>query len=111
VAKLLEVPRGIGEASLIRHMQRPMNIGASMQDAYDVEQRSLDGHIIRLHRPAEIVLMAYVRSLLTLWFSSRKSSDPSGFGNCTICFVIFLLQRTSSLTKNIQATAHACCAR
>jgi len=27
---LLEVPRGIGEAPLIRHVQRPMNIGALM---------------------------------------------------------------------------------
>jgi hypothetical protein len=27
-----------------------MNIGALMQEVYDVEQRSLDRHAIRLHR-------------------------------------------------------------
>jgi hypothetical protein len=49
-AKLLQVPRGVGEAPLIRHMQRPMNIGALMQEIYDVEERGLDRHAIRLHR-------------------------------------------------------------
>jgi hypothetical protein len=49
-AKLLEVPCGIDEAPLIRHAQRPMNIGALMQEVYDVEQRGLDRHAIRLHR-------------------------------------------------------------
>jgi hypothetical protein len=49
-AKLLEIPRGIGEAPLIRHAQRPMNIGALMQEVYDVEERGLDRHAIRLHR-------------------------------------------------------------
>jgi hypothetical protein len=49
-AKLLEVPCGIGEAPLIRHVLRPMNIGALMQEVYDVEQRGLDYHAIRLHR-------------------------------------------------------------
>jgi hypothetical protein len=33
-------------------MQRPTNIGALMQDTYDVEQRSLDGRVIRLRRPS-----------------------------------------------------------
>jgi hypothetical protein len=51
VAKLLDVPRGIGEAPLIRQVQRSMNIGALMQDLYDVEQRSLDENVIRLRRP------------------------------------------------------------
>jgi hypothetical protein len=46
----LEVPRGIGEAPWIRHVQRPVNIGALMQKVYDVEERSLDRHAIRLHR-------------------------------------------------------------
>jgi hypothetical protein len=49
-AKLLEVPRGIGEAPLIGHVQRPMNIGALMQEVYDVEERGLDRHAIRPHR-------------------------------------------------------------
>jgi hypothetical protein len=35
---------------LIRHVQRPMNIGALMQEIYDVEQRGLDRHAIRPHR-------------------------------------------------------------
>jgi hypothetical protein len=48
---LLDVPRGIGEAPLIRQVQRSMNIGALMQDLYDVEQRSLDENVIRLRRP------------------------------------------------------------
>jgi hypothetical protein len=48
--KLLEGPRGIGEEPLIPHMQRPMNNGALMQEVYDVEQRGLDRHAIRLHR-------------------------------------------------------------
>jgi hypothetical protein len=37
-------------ASLIRYVQRPMNIAALMQEVYDVEQRGLDRHAIRLHR-------------------------------------------------------------
>lgn len=49
-AKLLKVPRGIGEAPLIWHAQRPMNIGALMQEVDDVEERGLDRHAIRLHR-------------------------------------------------------------
>ena len=49
-AKPLEVPRGIGEAPLIRYVQRPMNIGALMQEVYDVEERGLDRHAIRPHR-------------------------------------------------------------
>jgi len=49
-AELLEVPRGIGKAPLIRHVQRPMNIGALMQEVYDVKKRSLDVNAIRLHR-------------------------------------------------------------
>jgi hypothetical protein len=49
-AKLLEKPRGIGEPPLIRHAQRPMNIGALMQEFYDVEERGLDRHAIRMHR-------------------------------------------------------------
>jgi hypothetical protein len=48
-AKLLEVLRGIGEAPLIRHAQRPMNIGTLLQEVYDVEQRGLDRHAIGLH--------------------------------------------------------------
>ena len=42
----MEVPRGIGEAPLIRHAQRPMNIGAMMQEVYDVEERGLDRRAI-----------------------------------------------------------------
>ena len=49
-AKLLEVRRGIGEAPLLRHMQRAMNISPLMQEVYDVEQRGLDRHAIRIHR-------------------------------------------------------------
>jgi hypothetical protein len=37
---------------------------------------------------AETLHMAEVSSFLTLWFNSRRSNDPSGFGNCTMCFVI-----------------------
>jgi len=48
-AKLLEVPRGFREAPMIWDMQRPMNIGASMQQVDDVEQRGLDRHTIGLH--------------------------------------------------------------
>jgi hypothetical protein len=48
-AKLLEVPCGIGKASVIRHVQRPMNIAALMQQVYDVEERGLDRRAIRLH--------------------------------------------------------------
>src|SRR5258706_13392581 len=32
--------------------------------------------------------MAEVSSFFILWFNSRRSNDPSGFGNCTMCFVI-----------------------
>jgi hypothetical protein len=49
-AKLLEVPRGIGEVPLIRNVQRPVNVGALMQEVYYVEERGLDRHVIRLHR-------------------------------------------------------------
>jgi hypothetical protein len=49
-AKLLEVRRGIGEAPLLWHMQSPMDISPLMQEVYDVEQRGLDLHAIRLHR-------------------------------------------------------------
>jgi hypothetical protein len=49
-ANLLEVPRGIGETPLVRNVQRPVNIGALMQEVYDVEERGLDRHAIRLHR-------------------------------------------------------------
>jgi hypothetical protein len=31
-------------------MQRQMNIGPSIQDVYDVEERGLDRHAIRPHR-------------------------------------------------------------
>jgi hypothetical protein len=47
---LLEVPRGIGEASMVRHVQRPMNIDALMQEICDLEERGLDRRAIRLHR-------------------------------------------------------------
>jgi hypothetical protein len=47
---VLEVLRGIGEAPLNRHVLRPVNIGPLMQEIYDVEQRSLDRHAIRMHR-------------------------------------------------------------
>ena len=49
-AKLLEVLRGIGEAPLIRHAQRPMNVSEAKQELNDVEQRGLDGDAIRPHR-------------------------------------------------------------
>jgi hypothetical protein len=49
-AKLLEISRGIGEAPLIRHAQRPMNIGALVEEVCYVEERDLDRHAIRLHR-------------------------------------------------------------
>jgi hypothetical protein len=49
-AKPLQVPRRIGKAALIRHAQRPMNIGALMQKVDDVEEHGLDRHVIRLHR-------------------------------------------------------------
>src|SRR6516162_5749027 len=32
--------------------------------------------------------MAEVSSLFILWFSSRRSNDPSGFGERTMCFLI-----------------------
>jgi hypothetical protein len=37
---------------------------------------------------AETAYMAEVSSFFILWFNSRRSNDPSGFGNCTRCFVI-----------------------
>jgi hypothetical protein len=37
---------------------------------------------------AETLHMAEVSSFFTLWFNSRRSNDPSGFGNCAMCFVI-----------------------
>jgi hypothetical protein len=37
---------------------------------------------------AEILQIVLVSSLFTLWFSSRRSNDPSGFGNGAMCFVI-----------------------
>jgi hypothetical protein len=49
-AKPLEVRCGISEALLIWHVERPMNIGAVMQEVDDAEERSLDCHVIRLHR-------------------------------------------------------------
>jgi len=39
--------------------------------------------------------MAQVSSLIILWFNSRRSNDPSGFGNCTMCFVFTLLHDCS----------------
>jgi hypothetical protein len=47
---VLEVLRGISEAPLIRYVQRPMNIGPLMKEVYDVEQRGLGGHAVRMHR-------------------------------------------------------------
>ena len=49
-ANLLEVPRGIGEAPLIRHAQRLMNIGALMQEVYNVEECGFNRDAIRFHR-------------------------------------------------------------
>jgi hypothetical protein len=49
-AQLLEVLRGIGAAPLIWHVQCPMNIGAVIQQIYDVEERGLDRCAIRMHR-------------------------------------------------------------
>ena len=49
-AKPLEVRCGISEALLIWHVERPMNIGAVMQEVDDAEERSLDCHVIRPHR-------------------------------------------------------------
>jgi hypothetical protein len=46
----LEVSCGIGELPLIRYVLRPMNVGALMQNVYDIEERGLDRHAIRLHR-------------------------------------------------------------
>ncbi|GLR87923.1 hypothetical protein GCM10007857_46350 [Bradyrhizobium iriomotense] len=37
---------------------------------------------------AEIVQIVLASSLFTLWFNSRRSNDPSGFGNGAMCFVI-----------------------
>jgi hypothetical protein len=37
--KLLEVLRDIGKAFLIRHAQRPMNIGALVQEVHHIEHR------------------------------------------------------------------------
>jgi hypothetical protein len=34
------------------------------------------------------VQMTQVSSLFILWFSSRRSNDPSGSGKGTMCFVI-----------------------
>lgn len=36
---------------------------------------------------AETAYMAEVSSFFILWFNSRRSNDPSGFGNCTRCSV------------------------
>jgi hypothetical protein len=46
----MDVPGCISEASLIRHAQRAMNVGPLVQEVYDLEQRGLDRHAIRLHR-------------------------------------------------------------
>jgi hypothetical protein len=46
----MEVRCGISEALLLWHVERPMNVGAVMQEVNDVEERSLDCHAIRLHR-------------------------------------------------------------
>jgi hypothetical protein len=46
----MEVPCSISEALLIWHVERPMNIGALLQEIDDAEKRSLDCHVIRLHR-------------------------------------------------------------
>jgi hypothetical protein len=46
----MEVPCSISEALLIWHVERPMNIGAVIQEVDDAEERSLDCHVIRLHR-------------------------------------------------------------
>jgi hypothetical protein len=35
---------------LIRHAQRLVNISVTMQEVYHIEERGLDGHVIRLHR-------------------------------------------------------------
>ena len=48
----MEVRCGISEALLLWHVERPMNIGAVMQEVEDAEERSLDCHVIRLHRSA-----------------------------------------------------------
>jgi hypothetical protein len=48
-AKLLKVSRGIGQAPLIRHVQRTMNTGPMLKEVYDVEQRGLGSHAFRLH--------------------------------------------------------------
>ena len=65
-----------------------MNIGAVMQEVYDVEERGLDRTLSDRTALAETAYMAEVSSFFILWFNSRRSNDPSGFGNCTRCFVI-----------------------
>jgi hypothetical protein len=87
-AKLVKVPRGIGKPTLIRDVQRPMNIGVLMQEVHDVEERGLDGDATWPTALVETVYIAEVSSFLILWFNSRRSNDPSGFGNGTTCFVI-----------------------
>lgn len=49
-AKMMEIPCGIGQMLRIRHAKRLVNIGVTMQEVYHVEERSLDGDVIRLHR-------------------------------------------------------------
>ena len=77
-----------------------MNIGALMQEVYNIEECGLDRRAIRLHRLAETAYMAEVSSFFIRWFNSRRSNDPSGFGNRTMCFVISCSTIALSLAKN-----------
>jgi len=50
-----------------------MNIGAVMQEVYDVEERGLDATLCRLARLAETVALAGSELVLfILWFNSRR---------------------------------------
>ena len=65
-AKLLKVPRGIGEAPLIRHVQRPMNIGALVQEVYDARSAALTAMLSDRTALAETADMADVSSFAIL---------------------------------------------
>jgi hypothetical protein len=51
---------------------------------------------------AETAHMADVSSFLILWSNSRRSNDPSGFGNGATCSVISRSNELFSLTKSVR---------
>jgi len=77
-----------------------MNVGPLMQDAYDVEQRGLDRHAIRLHRFSRN--RAYGGREFVFYSVVQLAKKQRSMGIRQLCDVLchFLLQGSFSLVNN-----------